>query len=181
MLNPKCFTGDKQLSSVLFEKTYLEGAPFNQTCKSLEDLIEIPCGLAFTSVGFRGTLLENLPVNEPKRTLTNKNSKLLGSNGKTVKGLYAAGWVKRGPQGVIGTNRECAQNTVDNILKDSPALLETSVEGKDGLLTILNKKNRRYVTFEDWKLIDNKEVEKGQELGKPREKFVTVEEMLACL
>jgi len=181
MLNPKYFTGDKQLSSVLFEQTYLEGDPFSQTCKSLENLIEIPCGLAFTSVGFRGTLLENLPVNEPKRTLTNQNSKLLGSNGETVKGLYAAGWVKRGPQGVIGTNRECAQNTVDNILKDSPALIETSAEGKAGLLTMLNQKNRRYVTFEDWKVIDNKEVEKGQALGKPREKFVTVEEMLACL
>ncbi len=181
MLNPKCFTGDKQLSSVLFEQTYLEGTPFNQTCKSLEGLIEMPCGLVFTSVGFRGTLLENLPVNEPKRTLTNQNSKLLGSDGKTVEGLYAAGWVKRGPQGVIGTNRECAQNTVDNILKDSPTLLETSVEGKAGLLTMLNKKNRRYVTFEDWKVIDNKEVENGLVLGKPREKFVTVEEMLACL
>tara|TARA_R110001583_G_scaffold164850_1_gene317329 strand:- start:2446 stop:3825 length:1380 start_codon:yes stop_codon:yes gene_type:complete len=181
MLNPKLFTGNKQLSSVIFEQTYLEGAPFNQTCKSLEHLIEIPCGLAFTSVGFRGALLENLPINEPKRTLTNQNSKLLGSDGKTVKGLYAAGWVKRGPQGVIGTNRECAQSTVDTILKDTPTLLQTSAEGKAGLLEILNKKSIRYVTFEDWKVIDRKEVENGLSLGKPREKFVTIKEMLACL
>lgn len=162
MLNPKYFTGKKQLSSAFFEETYLEGAPFNQTCKSLDHLIEIPCGLAFTSVGFRGTRLENLAVNEPKRTLNHQNSKLLGSDGKIVKGLYAAGWVKRGPQGVIGTNRECAQNTVDNILKDIPTLLQISAEGKADLLKTLNKKNIRYTTFEDWKVIDKKEVENYQ-------------------
>lgn len=181
MLSPKYFTGKKQLSSTVFEETYLEGAPFNQTCKPAEQLIEISCGLAFTSVGFRGVLLENLPVNEPKRTLSNQHSKLLGRDGKIVKGLYAAGWVKRGPQGVIGTNRECAQHTVDHILNDTPTLLQTSAEGKAGLLTILHKKNIRYVTFEDWKVIDKKEVENGLPLGKPREKFVTVKEMLACL
>ncbi len=181
MLNPKYFAGKKQLSSVFFEETYLEGPPFNQTCKSSEHLIEIPCGLAFTSVGFKGAKLENLPVNEPKRTFNHQNSKLLGSDGKVIKGLYAAGWVKRGPQGVIGTNRECAQNTVDNMLKDIPTLLKTSAEGKAGLLKILNNKNIRYTSFEDWKVIDKKEVENGQRLGKPREKFVTVKEMLACI
>ena len=181
MMNPKYFTGKKQLSSAFFEETYLEGAPFNQTCKTLDHSIEITCGLAFTSVGFRGTILENLPVNEPKRTLTNQNSNLIGSDGKIVKGLYAAGWVKRGPHGVIGTNRECAQNTVDSILKDTPTLLQASAEGKAGLLKVLNKKNIRYTTFEDWKVIDKKEIDNGLLLGKPREKFVTVKEMLASL
>lgn len=181
MLNPKYFTGNKQLSTACFEETYLEGTPFNQTCKSLDKKVEISCGLAFTSIGFRGALLENLPVNEPKRTLSTQDSKLLGRDAVIIKGLYAAGWVKRGPQGVIGTNRECAQHTVDSILKDTPALLQTSVEGKAGLLKILNKKNIRYVTFDDWKVIDQKEVENGLLLGKPREKFVTVKEMLDCL
>ena len=181
MLNPKYFTGRKQLSSAFFEETYLEGAPFNQTCKTLDHSIEITCGLAFTSVGFRGTILESLPVNEPKRTLTNQNSNLIGGDGEIVKGLYAAGWVKRGPHGVIGTNRECAQNTVDSILKDTPTLLQTIAEGKAGLLKILNKKNIRYTTFEDWKVIDKKEIDNGLLLGKPREKFVTVKEMLASL
>ena len=124
MMNPKYFTGKKQLSSAFFEETYLEGAAFNQTCKTLDHLIEITCGLAFTSVGFRGTILENLPIKEPKRTLSNQNSNLIGGDGKIIKGLYAAGWVKRGPHGVIGTNRESAQNTVDSILKDIPTLLQ---------------------------------------------------------
>tara|TARA_R110002050_G_scaffold1244_4_gene8649 strand:+ start:81789 stop:83168 length:1380 start_codon:yes stop_codon:yes gene_type:complete len=181
MLNPKYFSGKKQLSSAFFEETYLEGTAFKQTCQSLDSVIEIPCGLAFTSVGFRGAILEDLAVTEPKRTLTNQHSKLLGSDGKIFEGLYAAGWIKRGPQGVIGTNRECAQDTVDNIVKDAPALLQKSAEGEAGLLKILNIKNIRYTTFEDWKVIDEKEVEKGKTLGKPREKFITVDAMLACL
>ena len=81
MLNPKYFTGKKQLSSAFFEETYLEGAAFNQTCKTTDRLIKITCGLAFTSVGFRGTILENLPINEPKRTLSNQNSNLIGGDG----------------------------------------------------------------------------------------------------
>jgi ferredoxin--NADP+ reductase len=181
MLNPKRFIGKQKLTSVCFEKTYLEGAPFNQACKPLDELLEIPCGLAFTSVGFRGALLGNLSVIEPNRTLANQDSRLLAADGVVIEGLYAAGWIKRGPQGVIGTNRECAQNTVEHIVKDVPTLLQSSAEGKAALLKTLNKKNIRYVTFEDWKVIDKKEIEKGLALGKPREKFVTVKEMLACL
>lgn len=181
MLNPKHFIGENQLSGVCFEKTHLEGAPFNQTCKPLNQLVEMSCDLAFTSVGFRGALLENLPLSEPKRTLANQQSRLIDADGLVLEGLYAAGWIKRGPQGVIGTNRECAQNTVDHIVKDASRLLQRETGGKTALLKILNKKNIRYVTFEDWKVIDKKEIENGMALGKPREKFVTVKEMLTCL
>lgn len=181
MLNPKCFSGQQQLISACFNKTYLEGAPFHQACKPLNELVEIPCGIAFTSVGFRGALLKGLSVTEPKRTLTHKDSRLLDANSHVVKGLYAAGWIKRGPQGVIGTNRECAQNTVDRIVEDTSTLFQDNAEGKTALLKNLNTKNVRYVTFDDWKVIDKIEIEKGLALGKPREKFVTVEEMLACL
>lgn len=181
MLNPKRFIGEQHLSSVCFEKTFLEGAPFNQACKSLDEHVEVMCGLAFTSVGFRGSLQKKLSVIEPKRTLANQNSRLLASDGAVVDGLYAAGWIKRGPQGVIGTNRECAQNTVEHIVKDTPSLLQSNAEGKVALLKMLKKKNVHYVTFDDWKVIDKKELENGLVLGKPREKFVTVKEMLACL
>ncbi len=181
MLNPKRFIGEEQLTGVHFEKTVLEGKPFNQACKPLGKLVDMPCGLAFTSVGFRGALMGSLLVVDPKRTLANQDSRLIAENGEVVKGLYAAGWIKRGPQGVIGTNRECAQNTVDHIVKDAAALLQTSTEGKAGLLNILNKKNTRYVTFEDWQVIDKKEIENGLALGKPREKFVTIKDMLACI
>jgi NADPH-dependent glutamate synthase beta subunit-like oxidoreductase len=181
MLNPKRFIGEQQLTSVCFEKTFLEGAPFNQACKSLDELVEITCGLVFTSVGFRGSLQKSLSVIEPKRTLANQDSRLLTADGTVIEGMYVAGWVKRGPKGVIGTNRECAQNTVEHIVKDAPVLLQSDVEGKTALLKILKKKNVRYITFDHWKVIDKKEVENGQVLGKPREKFVTVKDMLACL
>lgn len=181
MLNPKHFMGESRLNGICFEKTHLEGLPFKQICKSLNQEVEVPCGLAFTSVGFKGALLEKLTLNEPKRTLAHQDSRLIDSAGIVHEGLYAAGWIKRGPQGVIGTNRECAQHTVDHILNDVPTLNRHDGEGKAGLQKLLNQKNIRYVTFDDWKVIDKKEIENGQALGKPREKFVSVKEMLACL
>ena len=181
MLNPKAFKGEHQLTSAIFEETYLQGSAFNQSSISSKNLLEIQCNLAFTSVGFHGAGFEGLHSDEPKKTLANKNSRLVNENGDVLQGIYAAGWIKRGPRGVIGTNRECAQDTVDHILQDISGLLKKSAEGKPALIKILKEKNIQYVTFDDWKIIDNIEVERGQALGKPREKFTSLEDMLGCL
>lgn len=181
MLNPKAFIGDQQLEAAIFEETYLQGAAFKQSCVSSNNLLEIQCGLAFTSVGFRGVEIEGLYTDQPIKTLSNKSSRLVNGKGELIKGMYAAGWIKRGPRGVIGTNRECAQDTVASILQDTPELLLKVGEGKTGLIKIIEERNLRYVTFDDWKIIDNIEVRRGQALGKPREKFTSVEDMLECL
>lgn len=181
MLNPKAFKGDTQLQSIVFEKTRFEGAAFNQVAIPSSDLFEIPCGLAFTSVGFKGAQFSGLAIDNKKGTLSNKNSKLINEHGEIVSGLYAAGWVKRGPNGVIGTNRECAQDTVNQIVEDVPELINHPAYGKASLIEHLQAKNIQFVTFNDWKVIDAVEVEQGHKLGKPREKFTSVSSMLACL
>lgn len=181
MLNPKAFKGEQQLKSAILQETHLQGAAFNQSCISSSKYLELPCELAFISVGFRGVEMQGLHTDNPLKTLSNNHSRLTDGNGDLIKGMYAAGWIKRGPRGVIGTNRECAQDTADSILQDIPELLQKNAEGKAGLIRILEKRNIRYVTFDDWKIIDNLEIEKGQSLGKPREKFTTVKDMLACL
>ncbi|HEY9268948.1 MAG TPA: pyridine nucleotide-disulfide oxidoreductase [Methylotenera sp.] len=181
MLNPKVFKGDRKLQSVLFEENQLEGPAFKQFSTPCNSLLEIPCSLAFTSVGFRGTQFAGLHTNPNKGILSNLNSRLINEHGDIVYGMYAAGWVKRGPQGVIGTNRECAQDTVDRILEDLPIFLDHSASGKNNLMDMLKLRNIHFVTFNDWKIIDAIEVENGQQLGKPREKFTSVSSMLACI
>lgn len=181
MLNPKVFKGDRKLQSVLFEENQLKGPAFKQVSTPCNNLLEIPCGLAFTSVGFRGSPFAGLYTHPNKGILSNLNSRLTNEHGDIVYGMYAAGWVKRGPQGVIGTNRECAQDTVDRILEDLPIFLDHCASGKNELMDLLKARNVRFVTFNDWKIIDAIEVEKGQQLGKPREKFTSVSSMLACI
>jgi len=93
--------------------------------------------------------------------------------------LYAAGWIKRGPSGVIGTNKPDSVETVQSLLEDMPNLQPCSNPDRNAVKELLNKKNIKFVSFADWKKIDAAEVANGQTAGKPREKFINVEEMLA--
>ena len=181
MLNPKLFKGNKNVKSIVFEENRLEGPAFKQISTPSNSMLEIECGLAFTSVGFKGSEIRGLHNNPNKGTLSNVNSRITNEHGDIIYGMYAAGWVKRGPQGVIGTNRECAQDTVDRILEDLTIFADHSASGRNGLMVILKVRNIQFVTFDDWKIIDAIEIDKGQKLGKPREKFTSVSGMLACI
>lgn len=181
MLKPEAFKGDKKLQSILLEECHLEGTAFKQISVLANRFLEITCGLAFTSVGFKAAKFDGLFNDSPKETLSNVNSRLVNDHGDIIYGMYAAGWVKRGPNGVIGTNRECAQDTVDRILEDLAIFADHSASGRNGLMGILKVRNIQFVTFNDWKIIDAIEIEKGQKLGKPREKFTSVNSMLACI
>lgn len=181
MLNPKAFKGDTRIESVQFEENHLQGPAFKQVSIPCNNILEIPCGLAFTSVGFKGSQFAELHTNPNRGTLANLNSRLINEHGDIIYGMYAAGWVKRGPQGVIGTNRECAQDTVDRILEDLPIFADHSAAGKNGLIDLLSVRGIQFITFNEWKVIDAIEIKKGQKLGKPREKFTSINSMLACV
>ena len=98
--------------------------------------------------------------------------------GRQVPGLYAVGWIKRGPTGIIGTNRADSVATVQTLLSDSDGLSAEPKAGADGLWQLMLKRRARTTTFADWRRIDRVEIERGEGLGKPREKFTRVEEML---
>ncbi|HEX2265967.1 MAG TPA: NADP oxidoreductase, partial [Solirubrobacterales bacterium] len=95
-------------------------------------------------------------------------------------GHYTAGWIKRGPSGVIGTNKKDALETVQNLFEDVEAQKLLSPENPDpaAVEALLAERGIRYVSFEDWQAIDQAEVGRGEPHGRPRVKFVRVEEML---
>ncbi len=98
-------------------------------------------------------------------------------------GHYTAGWIKRGPSGVIGTNKKDALETVRHLLADveSATLLEPENPAPGAIEDLLGERGVRYVTFEDWQAIDQAEVGRGEPHGRPRVKFVKVEEMLGTI
>ena len=98
-------------------------------------------------------------------------------------GQYTAGWIKRGPSGVIGTNKKDALETVQHLLADveSGTLLEPENPSPAAIEELLAERGVRYVSFEDWQAIDQAEVGRGEPHGRPRVKFVRVEEMLSTL
>ena len=142
---------------------------------------ELECGLVLRSVGYTGIPIEGVPFDEKRGLILNEGGRVLDSHDSGPKvGHYTAGWIKRGPSGVIGTNKKDALETVRHLLDDVAAgtLLEPESPAPDAVEQLLADRGVRFVTFEDWQAIDQAEVGRGEPHGRPRVKFVRVEEML---
>jgi ferredoxin/flavodoxin---NADP+ reductase len=141
----------------------------------------IPCGLVFRSVGYRGIPVPGVPFDEDRATMRNEGGRVLDDEGKAVPGLYCAGWIKRGPTGIIGTNKKDATETVEHLLGDARAGMlprtEASAEDVDALLA---QHDVNVVTYSGWEAIDTLECRRGEPHGRPRSKLVTWDELLAA-
>ena len=141
----------------------------------------LPSGLVMRSIGYRGVELSGVPFDARSGTIPNQGGRVTENRGgETVPGLYTVGWIKRGPTGLIGTNKACAKETVDVILEDAENLTRPELEAAD-IAAELEAKGTRVVTFQDWRRLDQLEQEAGKATGKVREKYVRIEEMLAAL
>jgi ferredoxin/flavodoxin---NADP+ reductase len=145
---------------------------------------ELECGLVLRSVGYTGVPIEGVPFDESRGLILNEGGRVLDSHAAGHKvGHYTAGWIKRGPSGVIGTNKKDALETVQHLLADvgSQTLLDPEHPDPGAVEELLAERGVRYVSFEDWQAIDQAEVGRGEPHGRPRVKFVRVEEMLDTL
>ena len=172
--------GNNKLEKILLEKNELTGEAFSQKAKGTGETQELSCGLLFRSVGYRGIAIPGVPFDDKRGIFPNLDGRITDNN-QTVPGLYAAGWIKRGPSGVIGTNKPDSIATVQLILADAPTLAPCKNPSTDSVLDLLKSRDVRVVSFPDWKKIDQAEIENGQVKGKPREKFTSIAEMIAVL
>jgi ferredoxin--NADP+ reductase len=138
--------------------------------------IAIDCGLLFSSIGRRAAPISGIPYDEARGVHANIGGRL-AADGCALPGLYVCGWGKRGPQGTIGTNRACSVETVANVLADLPQLGEPPLH-PDSLVG--GTSIPRYVDYPAWGRIDAEEVARGRPKGKPREKFIALDEMFAA-
>jgi ferredoxin/flavodoxin---NADP+ reductase len=141
---------------------------------------EIECGLVLRSIGYKGVGLEGLPFDEHRGVIPNEAGRVTDpESGEQVAGHYAVGWIKRGPSGVIGTNKKDAQETVDTLFADLEA---GNVPERDaveaGIEDLLSERSPSHVTYQGWEAIDAAEVAAGEPHGRPRVKFCNVEEMI---
>jgi ferredoxin/flavodoxin---NADP+ reductase len=176
---PVALQGDGRLQQVILGVQRLEGPPAAQVAVPSGERSSIKAGLLFRSVGYHSCALPGLPFDHRKGIVPNQNGRLLTETGQWLQGWYATGWVKRGPTGVIGTNRIDSVETVSRLLSDLPSLLSTK-PGRDALIGLLRSKRHRIVAFEDWLAIERAEQARGLLADKPAEKFVCVAEMLAA-
>lgn len=151
------------------------------SAKPTEQFEEIPVGLVFRSIGYRGVPIEGVPFNERWGVIANVDGRVIDpATEEPHVGEYTAGWIKRGPSGVIGTNKPDAAETVVAMLEDfhKGILLTPAQPSAADVEALIKEKQPRFVTYEDWQKIDAAELAKGEAEGRVRVKFTTVEEML---
>ena len=180
LLSPQTVRGVDRVHSAVFEKNRLVGPPFRQHPQGTGDSVEIPCGILFRSIGYRGVPIPGLPFAEREGIVPNTLGRV-EHNGRPMPGFYVAGWIKRGPSGQIGTNKPDGHETAKAILADTATLPPCPQPHTQPLKTLLHARGVRVVSLDDWRCIDAAEKARGALTGKPRERFSRIEDMLAVI
>ncbi len=145
---------------------------------------EQPVGLVFRSVGYRGVPLPGVPFNDSWGVILNERGRVLDPETRQPRvGEYTAGWIKRGPTGVIGTNKPDAAETVACMLEDlgQGRLLHPDEPDPAAAERLVRARQPGYFAYADWLRLDALEVARGRAAGRPRVKFTSVKEMRAAL
>ncbi|KAJ6799356.1 NADPH:adrenodoxin oxidoreductase, mitochondrial isoform X1 [Iris pallida] len=177
------------VGGVRLEKTCLKenGASGKQVAVGTGEFEDLNCGLVLKSIGYKSLPVDDLPFDSRKGVVPNIKGRVLSSplpdHGVVENGLYVAGWLKRGPTGIIATNLYCAEETVASITEDIhkgslTVACGSPKPGRRGLLQLLEDKNVRFVPFSGWQNIDAMEKVEGQKRNRPREKIASWEELL---
>ena len=148
-----------------------------------EERETIPCGIVFRSVGYLGVALPGVPFDERRATIPHRDGRILDPEGKHVTGLYAAGWIKRGPSGVIGTNKKDASETIELLLEDARAGLLARGDASataESVEELLASRGVEHVSYAGWEAIDAAEQARGEPQGRPRIKFSTWADLQAA-
>ena len=179
--SPVELQGDGSLERVIIEHNQLSGEAFKQSARGTGDLYELETGILFRSIGYRGVEMPGVPFHESWGVFPNQDGRIT-DNDVVVPQMYTAGWIKRGPSGIIGTNRACAVSTVNALIEDVANMDATTPKaGKEKVYSILDSRDVKYINYQQWKTIDQVEVERGEAKGKPREKITSVDEMLSLI
>ena len=170
-LSPVEIGGDERVEEVVFVRNRL----VDEKAVATDEKIALDCGLVVRSVGYRGVALPGLPFDDARGTIANEGGRVLGAPG-----VYCAGWIKRGPTGIIGTNKKDANETTTLLLEDAAAGLlrhkpEATAEAVDALLA---GRGVEVVLYDGWASIDEAERTAGEKLGRPRLKLTSWNELL---
>ena len=147
---------------------------------------DVPVGVVFRSVGYHGVALPDVPFDEARGVIPNDEGRVLerfDEPSSVLKGLYCAGWIKRGPVGVIGTNKPDALETVECMLEDlgKGVSLDPDAPGSDAARALVVERKPSYFSYEDWRKLDALEIERARDIDAPRVKFTSVEAMQEAL
>jgi ferredoxin/flavodoxin---NADP+ reductase len=152
--------------------------------RATEVFEELPVTMVFRSIGYRGVAIPDVPFYSSWGVILNKEGRVIDpETQEPIVGEYTGGWIKRGPSGVIGTNKPDALETVKSMLEDVAAeqTLCPEYPNPEKIAALVASRQPEFFTYDDWTRLDEMELKNGQALGRPRLKFTSVEDMLTAL
>jgi ferredoxin--NADP+ reductase len=173
LVSPVAILGSDRVEAVEVVRNELVEEAGRLVARPTGETEVIPAGLVLRSVGYQGVALPGVPFDERSGTIPNDNGRVLGAER-----TYVAGWIKRGPSGVIGTNKKDATETVETLLADARAGNLARVDSTQSLEALLDERGAHYVEYEGWQAIDAAERGAGEPLGRPRVKLTAWERLL---
>jgi ferredoxin--NADP+ reductase len=173
--SPLEIKGEGRVESIVLGRNQLVEENGRIVAKDTGEREEVPAQLVVRAVGYRGVPTPGLPFDDRSGTIPHTDGRIDGRRNE-----YVVGWIKRGPTGVIGSNKKDSQETVDTLLADlsGAELAEVGQDHSDGLVQWLLERQPKLITDDHWKLIDEYERSAGQAGGRPRVKVTSVAELL---
>ncbi|MDT5076447.1 MAG: ferredoxin/flavodoxin---NADP+ reductase [Mycobacterium sp.] len=167
--------GDERVESIVLGHNELVDEDGRLVAKDTGEREELAAQLVVRAVGYRGVPTPGLPFDDRSGTIPHTDGRIEGSPNE-----YVVGWIKRGPSGVIGSNKKDSAATVDTLLTDleGRTLTEFADDHSEALVEWLLSRQPKLVTDDHWKLIDDHERAAGEQLGRPRVKLTSVAELL---
>ena len=184
LVSPTELVGDArgQVQAIRLVRNRLVAAPDGSLkAEPTGETEDLPVGLVFRSVGYKGLAIPGLPFEPRRGTVPHDCGRVIDpAGGKPVTGCYVSGWIKRGPSGVIGTNKPCAAETAESMLADAAAGAMLQPTGGD-IEPLLRQRQPDLVTWADWVRLNQAECAAGKPSGRPRVKLTRVAEMLKAI
>jgi ferredoxin/flavodoxin---NADP+ reductase len=180
--SPVEIRGDERVDGVVVRRNEIVRADDGALrARPLDDEPEtIPCGLVLRSVGYQAVPLPDVPFDERHFVLPTERGRVLTPEGEPLPGVYAVGWIKRGPTGILGTNKRDAEETIASLAEDlaAGALPAAPPSDRAELDALLAERAPELVTVEGWRAIDAHELDHGRRANRPRVKLASRDELV---
>jgi ferredoxin--NADP+ reductase len=182
LLSPARIVGERRVEGVELVRNRLERAEAGTlSARPTGEHALVSAGLVLRAVGYRGSPLPGVPFDERRGVVANVDGRVVAADGAPTR-EYVVGWAKRGPSGVIGTNKRCAHDTVRMVIQDMVARrLDVAISHEPAVDEWVREVQPELVTYADWESLDRHEQELGQRANRPRAKLTRVSDMLDVL
>ena len=166
---------DGRVASIRYERTRPDGAG---SVEGTGEIREIEIQAIYRAVGYFGSPLTDIPFDERHGVIPNHEGQALADDNSVIPGVYATGWIKRGPVGLIGHTKSDAMETIQHVVNDQASWWAPSQPDEQSIVDLLTSRGIDFTTIDGWHQLDQHELALGEAEGRLRKKVVPRDEMI---